>query len=195
MLSTTAYVGANAATCLAAVAELRIAVFREYPYLYEGSLSNEADYLASYTASPHSVVVIVRDGDRIVGAATAMPLLAHSDDVVPALRDAGFDPTRVYYFGESVLLPAYRGRGIGHVFFDHREQAARDFGYAVAAFCAVQRPDDHPARPPGYAGHDVFWAKRGFTRRSDLVASLRWLDVGASEKTAKPMIFWVKELT
>src|SRR3712207_8363574 len=60
------------------------------------------------------------------------------------------DPEAVYYFGESVLLPAYRRRGIGHAFFDAREQAALEYGFRIAAFCAVERPADDPRMPPDY---------------------------------------------
>lgn len=194
MLTTTSWFGAEAAPALAAVAALRIAVFREYPYLYEGSLEYEERYLANYAASPQCVVVVARDGEAVVGAATAMPLALHSDEVAPPLVAAGLDPAKVYYFGESVLLPAYRGRGLGHAFFDHREAAARRFGYSVAAFCAVERPLDHPARPSGYAPHDAFWSKRGYRRHDELRTSFSWRDAGASEDTAKPMVFWLREL-
>lgn len=193
MLSTTSYFGADVAGSLSAVAALRIAVFREFPYLYEGSLAYEEQYLAGYAASPHSLVVVARDGDEIVGAATAMPLSLAEEAQAP-FAAAGVDLGSVYYFGESVLLPAYRGRGIGHQFFDHREAAARQGGFALAAFCAVVRPPDHPARPAGYAPHDAFWTKRGFTRRPELVASFAWRDLGEAEETAKPMVFWTKAM-
>jgi GNAT superfamily N-acetyltransferase len=195
VLHTTPTFGQDAAEWLAAVAELRIAVFREFPYLYEGSLESERRYLATYAASPHAVVVITRDGDRVVGAATAMPLTAHSDDVEPPLRAAGYDPARVYYFGESVLLPAYRGRGIGNLYFDHREAAARRFGFSTATFCAVVRPADHPLRPADYAPHDAFWTKRGFTRRPDVTCTFSWRDLDQPTETEKAMVFWTKELT
>jgi hypothetical protein len=42
----------------------------------------------------------------------------------------GMDVGRVFYFGESMLLPRCRGRGIGHAFFGHREAHAR-VGIAV----------------------------------------------------------------
>ena len=195
VITTTSSFGADAADTLAAVAALRITVFREFPYLYEGSLAYEEKYLASYTASPQHVVVVARDGDTVIGAATAMPLTAHTDDVAPPLAAAGYDPARVYYFGESVLLPAYRGRGLGNAFFDHREAAARRFGFTTATFCAVARPADHPARPAGYIPHDAFWTKRGFTRRDELRTTFSWLDVGDAHDTAKEMVFWTKELT
>src|ERR1044071_5500516 len=75
--------GAAMERYLAALAALRIGVFREYPYLYEGSPAYEHEYLASYAGSPASLVVVACDGDRVVGAATALPLTLHSDDVVP----------------------------------------------------------------------------------------------------------------
>lgn len=179
---------------LDALAALRIAVFREWPYLYEGSADYERKYLATYARSAHSLVVIARDGERIVGAATAMPLTQHSDDVVPPLAAAGYAPERVFYFGESVLDPSYRGRGLGHRFLAEREAFAREHGYAVATFCAVVRPADHPARPADYRSLAPLWTKHGFIERQDIATTFSWQDVGESTETAKPMVFWTKEL-
>ncbi|HLL24828.1 MAG TPA: GNAT family N-acetyltransferase, partial [Kofleriaceae bacterium] len=44
---------------LPALAALRIRVFREWPYLYDGSLAYEEAYLASYV-SPDAIVVLAR---------------------------------------------------------------------------------------------------------------------------------------
>jgi len=40
----------------------------------------------------------------------------------------GIDPAGVFYLSESVLLPAWRGQGVGHAFFDAREAHARQRG-------------------------------------------------------------------
>lgn len=187
-------VGAAIAPHLPVLAALRIAVFREYPYLYDGSLAYEQRYLAGYAASPGGLVVLARDGDRVVGASTALPLADHSDEVAAPLARAGLDPRTVCYFGESVLEPAYRGRGIGGAFFEHREAHARARGSAIAAFCAVARPPDHPRRPPDHVPHDAFWTRRGYVRRPDLVATMAWRDLDDAVETAKPMVFWIKAL-
>jgi GNAT superfamily N-acetyltransferase len=194
MLEVERLVGSQIAAHLPAVAALRIEVFREWPYLYEGSAAYEEGYLAAYARGERNLVVLARDGVRVVGAATALPLVAHDEPVAPPLAAAGFDPAEVCYFGESVLLPGYRRRGLGHRFFDAREAFARAHGFRWAAFCAVERPADHPRCPAGYQGHDRFWGKRGFVRRPDIVARLAWRDVGDADATAKPMVFWVRAL-
>jgi GNAT superfamily N-acetyltransferase len=99
-----------------------------------------------------------------------------------------------YYFGESVLEPAYRGRGIGARFFEERERRARALGFTVATFCAVDRPPDHPRRPPGYEPPGALWRRHGFVRHPDIVCELAWQDVGDAAETTKPMVFWIKEL-
>jgi GNAT superfamily N-acetyltransferase len=178
------------------LARLRIEVFREFPYLYEGSLDDERRYQRSFATSARSTLVLARVGSRVVGAATAMPLVEHDDatQLSPALARAGYAPEQVYYFGESVLELAQRGRGIGHAFFDQREQSARELGFLVAAFCAVERPSTHPARPSSYVPHDAFWTRRGFARRAELTTRFSWRDVGDAEETDKEMVFWLKEL-
>jgi GNAT superfamily N-acetyltransferase len=186
-------VGEAIRALLPELARLRLAVFREYPYLYEGTPEYEQHYLASYFHAA-SCLVIARAGERVVGASTATPLLSHHDEVASPLLRAGFDPALVYYFGESVLLPEFRGRGIGHDFFDHREAAAREHGFSLTAFCAVERPQPDPRRPQHYLGHERFWTKRGYQRRPELVARLAWRDLGDRFETEKPMVFWIKEL-
>lgn len=177
------------------LAALRIEVFREFPYLYEGTREYESRYLRSYAASPRSLVVIARDGQHVVGASTAMPALEHSEDIAPVLRAGGYDPAEVYYFGESVLRASYRGRRIGHAFFDAREARARELGFEVTTFCAVERPKNHPRRPADYVPHDAFWTKRGYTKRPELRAEFAWRDLDQKAETPKPMVFWTKELS
>jgi len=184
---------------LPALARLRIAVFREWPYLYDGTPEYEQEYLANFAAAQDAVIVAARDGNRIVGAATAAPLRAHTEEFAPLFADHGFDPDRIFYFGESVLLPEYRGRGLGHAFFDGREQQARDRAtpagsYTHTSFCAVVRPEDHPLRPQQYRPLDTFWEKRGYRPAPGLVGSYSWKDVGEPEETEKPVQFWMRPL-
>ena len=50
------------------LAQLRMRVFRDFPYLYDGDPEYEARYLQTYVEAPHSVIVLAFDGDRVVGA-------------------------------------------------------------------------------------------------------------------------------
>ncbi len=177
-----------------ALARLRIAVFREWPYLYEGDAGYERRYLADFAAAPDAVLVLARDGDTIVGAATASPMTAQSAEIQAPFLRAGRDASSMFYFGESVLLPGYRGQGIGHALFDHREAGAKAAGASVATFCAVQRPADHPLRPQDYRPLDAFWAKRGYARVEGLTTRFDWLDIGEAQETAHVMQFWARTL-
>lgn len=176
------------------VAALRIAVFRDWPYLYEGSLDYERRYLESYRTSPGAVVVGAFDGPRLVGAATGTPLEDHAEDFAAPFAATGLPLDSVFYCAESVLLPAYRGRGLGHAFFDLREAHARALGRRFSAFCAVIRPGDHPLKPETYRPLDDFWRKRGYAPMPGVIAHFRWTDVGQTGETEKPLHFWGRPL-
>ncbi|MGE9297179.1 MAG: GNAT family N-acetyltransferase, partial [Puniceicoccales bacterium] len=139
--------------------------------------------------------VLVFDGDEVVGASTALPMSAEVDDFARPFELMGYDVGDVFYFGESVLLPGYRGQGIGHRFFDEREAFARKLGrFALTTFCAVERPADHPRRPAEYRPHDAFWSKRGYVKRPELHTTFDWQEIGEAEESPKKMIFWTRDL-
>lgn len=186
--------GADLQAALPDLAALRIAVFAAWPYLYAGSEAYEREYLAEFTAAPAAVLVAAFDGAKFVGAATASPLIAQDDYIRAPFGPAGIDPSGVFYFGESVLLPEYRGQGIGHAFFDHREAAARAWGASHASFCAVVRPADHPDRPVDYVPLDAFWTRRGYAPVPGMIGAFHWQEHGEAEESGKPMQYWLRTL-
>lgn len=186
--------GAALAPHLDAVANLRIAVFRDWPYLYEGDAAYEREYLAAYARSADSVVVLARDGDAVVGASTGIPLAEDSAEFQQPFHERGIDVAKVFYCGESVLLPRYRGRGIGHAFFDAREAHARALGgFGYTAFAAVDRDAGDPRRPPAHRGNEAFWRKRGYVRQPGMTMRLHWNEVGLGE-VEHPLTFWLRPL-
>ncbi|MEP6938941.1 MAG: GNAT family N-acetyltransferase [Rudaea sp.] len=195
MIEVKTFSGADIAPHLDAVAALRIAVFRDWPYLYDGDPGYEAQYLATYAQSPESLFVLALDRERVVGASTGIPLDDESDNFKAAFHARGIAARDVFYFGESVLLREYRGRGLGHRFFDEREGYARRLGrFRMTAFCAVERDTDDPRRPPAYSPNDVFWRKRGYLRQHDMFCTLAWLEVDATAACAHSLRFWLRPL-
>ncbi len=177
------------------LARLRVAVFRDWPYLYDGTIDYETAYLRRFAASADAVVVAAYDGDAMVGVATGAPLADHAEAFAKAFIDRCLDIGRIFYCGESVLLASHRGLGLGHAFFDGREAHARALGrFTHITFCGVVRPDDHPLKPASYRPLDAFWAKRGYAKVDGLTTSFPWKDIDRADETFKPMQFWMKPL-
>lgn len=187
--------GTQVAAHLPALARLRIAVFHDYPYLYEGDPSYEESYVAAYARSSDSLFVLAFDGDAIVGAATGLPLADEEDAFRQPFAGQGIDAGEVFYFGESVLLPEYRGRGIGHRFFDEREAHARALGrFRWTAFAAVDREAGDPRRPGAHRDNDAFWHARGYRRQTGMTMHLSWREIGEAGESEKPLTFWLRPL-
>ncbi len=176
------------------VARLRIEVFRDYPYLYDGDAAYERRYLSTYRDSPGTILVGAFDGARLVGASTGTPLAGHDPAFAAPVVEAGYDIDDVFYCAESVLLLPFRRRGVGHRFFDVREAHARDLGLRYSAFCGVIRPDDHPARTETYFSLDGFWSRRGYAPIPGAVARFDWKEVGADHETSHELQFWIRAL-
>ncbi|WP_116475742.1 GNAT family N-acetyltransferase [Zobellella maritima] len=177
------------------LAGLRIRVFRDFPYLYDGSLDYEAEYLSTYTRTETSVCVLALDGEQLVGASTGLPLCHEMEAFQRPFIAQGMAVERVFYCAESVLLAAYRGQGIYRAFFDGREAHARRLGgLAYSAFCAVERSADHPLRPAGYQPLEPIWRHFGYRPEPGLSTHFGWKDIDQPSETDKAMQFYLKRL-
>ena len=175
------------------LARLRIQVFREFPYLYDGDMDYEQDYLRGYTKCPTAVMVIAFAGDQVVGASSGMALRDECEEFKRPFVEHGHDLDKIFYCAESVLDTRWRGRGLGHRFFDEREAHARELGGIERfTFCAVNRPENHPRRPADYRPLNDFWTKRGYRHHPELTTEFIWKDLDETAPSPKQLTYWLK---
>lgn len=177
------------------IARLRIEVFREFPYLYEGSLEYEKKYLETYFHSSESLILLAFHQNQCIGATTGMRLTQADSLFQKPFQDKRIDPENVFYFGESVLDQKFRGFGLGRVFFQEREKFAKKIQrIRCLSFCRVVREKNHPMSPASYRPLDAFWTSEGFAPDLKMKTFFEWTDLGQPNPTKKEMEFWVKNI-
>jgi GNAT superfamily N-acetyltransferase len=187
--------GTAIAAALDEMATLRLDIFREYPYLYEGRRQDELNYLGSYATAADACVILVHDGAAVVGAATGMPLIHEDAQMQGAFAGTTLPLEEIYYIGELLFRPAYRNCGLGQKTLASLESHVRSLGSHRTLTCAtVERPDDHPLRPEGYTPIARFLARTGFVRLPGVTTSFMWRETDGVERD-HPMQFWSKELS
>lgn len=175
------------------IAQLRIEVFRDFPYLYDGTMEYERNYLQTYIRCPEAVVVVAFADGEVVGASTGIPMQFEEPNFQQPFKDHGYDPQGIFYCAESVLRRDFRGHGLGVRFFEEREAHARSLrNFEYFCFCAVARPENHPLRPVDYVPLDRFWQKRGYGKHPELGAYYAWKDIDQPDSTSKRLEFWLK---
>lgn len=186
--------GAAIAGCLEAIATLRLDIFREYPYLYNGRRQGELEYLAGYAVQTDARAILARDGGNVVGAATGIPLAREGEQMVAPFSDTVYPVEELYYVGELLLYPAYRNRGMGAELLASLEQQVRTMGIYRWLTCAtVERPVDHPLRTPDYVPITRFLARTGFVILPGVTTSFAWEETDGARRE-HTMQFWLKEL-
>jgi GNAT superfamily N-acetyltransferase len=176
------------------LAALRLTVFRDWPYLYDGTREYEERYLETYARSPQGLAMLAWERNQCVGATTALPMAQAPAEMRQPFEHDGEPIADLLYFGESVVLERHRGRGIGVAFFEHREAHARKLGLSRCTFCAVERPASHPLKPEDYVPNDAFWTRRGYARQPQWQCQFEWQDLQEPASTPHTLTYWLKSL-
>lgn len=152
------------------ISEFRVKYFKEYPYLYSGSLAYEREYIEGYCKEAKSLLIILEDlSGRLLGFSTGIPLVSDSEIVREAAKsftEAGFDSETFFYFGETILVPEERGKGNYSKIVRLREEEAIEMGFEGACFMAVNRAENHPQRPKEYQSIDSKFEHMGYSKTS-----------------------------
>jgi GNAT superfamily N-acetyltransferase len=186
--------GSAVADSLADLASLRILIFQEFPYLYDGRREDELRYLKLYAEAPEAFVIIVTDSGKVVGAATGIPLCHEHQGLIEPFAGSVYSVDEIYYVGELLLYPAYRNQGLGLRLVTQIEDQVRSLGtYRYLTCATVVRSDDHPRRPTQNLPIDRFLARTGFRPLPGMTTEFSWRENDGVTRT-HPMKFWIKEL-
>jgi GNAT superfamily N-acetyltransferase len=176
------------------IAKLRMEVFREYPYFEEPDLEKETQMLRKIASSKEAIAVLIFDNTTLVGVSLGHPLSIKEPAVLRPFQDRQLDSDSYFFFGDSALLKNYRGRGIGHHFFDAREAHVQQLKkYKHICFCVPECSENDPDRPKDYIPLNDFWRKRGYVHHPEMKCFILCKHCGEAQPKEKPMSFWIKD--
>ncbi len=189
------FTGSGLKPYLHSIAKLRMEVFKDFPYYEDSDLDRETQLLRKIATHKETIGVLIFDNTTLVGVSLGCPLAIEEPAIQKPFTERKMDIESFFYFGDSALLKQYRGRGIGHHFFDARETHVAHFKkYQHICFCV---PDDAPlenAKPKDYVPLHDFWRKRGYIHHPHMKCYLFWKKMGNAHPTGHQMSFWIKDL-
>lgn len=174
---------------LAQLAEMRIQVFREYPYLYEGSLEYEFDYLDRYAKCPSAVLLALLDREGAAhGFCTGIPLEFEDPELASPVPG---DHSHSFYIGEILLSPQARAQGWGALLLEQMIITSQAKGFVRHLLYTVVEPREH--RPTPYHSPASLWRKMGFAL-TGIQAEFAWKRWDQQSAQNHRMDLWIRIL-
>jgi GNAT superfamily N-acetyltransferase len=176
------------------IAQLRLTIFKEYPYLYDGGLKDELVYLQHYTNHAEATAIITSCGNELAGAVTAIPLQYESEEITSPLASMQYPVECTIYIGELLFYPDYRNKGLGTRLLSGIEQhfhSQKNYEYLTSA--TVNRAEDHLCRPEGYVPIERFLQRNQFAKMPGVTTHITWKEIDGVHRDHE-MQFWIKAL-
>lgn len=186
--------GQDAKPYFADMARMRIELFREFPYLYEGNIEGEREHLEKYFSCPQAHVLLVFAADAVVGFSTSIPLIHEIPELREPYEKCGFAPQEGLYLGEAMLEAPQRGQGILRVFFEYHERTAQQLGLRFTTLMTVDRPYNHPLCPAQYTPMDILLAHFTYEKIPGCVVKIEWPQVDTGRTEPNVLSTWQKML-
>lgn len=169
------------------ITDLSLTIYREYPYLYEGTEEEYMPFIEYYSYSQNGIACILFDNDKPIGVAIGMPMNEmrekYKQPLLNYYTETDFDS--LFYLGEFLLLKEYRGQGFSKQMYLELEQQVRKTGFSSKIFfCEIDN----------YRSLDKFWSKLGFKLCGNLSFTVYWRNVSELEDSPHNMIYLMKSL-
>jgi GNAT superfamily N-acetyltransferase len=177
------------------IADLSVRIYKEYPYLYEGTEEEYLPFIEHYTQFNEGIACILFDSAKPIGVAIGMPMNEmrekYKDPFVNARPQESCD--EVFYLGEVLLLKAHRGQGLGKKMYLELERKIQENKIMKkVCFCKIDETKRDPLMPNGYKPLDGFWKKLGFHKCEDIRVTVYWCNVNEESESPHEMVYWLK---
>jgi len=133
---------------------------------------------------------------EIVGVAIGTMLSTESDilhRIAEPLQQLGIVTEQCYYFGEMIIVPEYRSKGIGKQMLEALKKTGREQGTDHFCFLSVTRESDDVRRSVEYVASGVIFRKFGF-EKTDISVTFEWATIqadGCVRKSPNRLDLWI----
>lgn len=176
--------------------KLRLTIYREYPYLYEGDPLFEESYVSLFANSSDALLIVAKVGNRIVGALSGLPLDSAQKEIQDVFLASKMKLKECYALCDVVVLKEYRNRRVATILYEEFANQLRKMKrYKKVVLWQIVRAQDDPKRPNDYFSPDNFFGKQGFKKHPEYTCVLRWKEISEKEERAHRFEFWLKDLS
>lgn len=162
------FYGREISTHLLKVAEFRIRYFKDFPYLYDGSVEYEMSYLTGYADDPRSMLITVTNmNNELIAVSTSVPLVTTTnilDGASELFRSNGLNPSTFFYYGEVIIDHSARKQGLAKSIYLMQDEHALNSGFENIAIATVIRLKGDHRQPEFYQSSDLVWKKMNFQK-------------------------------
>lgn len=180
------------------VVNLRITIFKEYPYLYEGNVKEENAYFDWFSKLPNTAIAVAYLDAKPIGFTSGTSFVdfdEHFQGSVDIFTKAKLEAKNYYYFPEILILPEHDNDLINYRLFEALENHAKKLNYKSGCF-VTEEHESHPLKPQDYKPLDYLWHLLDYTK-SALIINFSWSTIQA-DKSSKDkkhaLIYWLKKL-
>lgn len=175
--------------------KLRLAIYQEYPYLYEGNSAFEESYLSLFANSNESMLIIAKDNHQIIGAISGLPLDMAQKEIREVFIQSEIEIKDYYALCDVIVLKQYRSKGVGSILCEEfLKQLQKKKRYKKLVLWQIVKAPDDPKRPKSYFSPDGFWQKLGFIKNPGLMCFLKWIEISETKESSHRFEFWLRDL-
>jgi GNAT superfamily N-acetyltransferase len=174
-----------------------LTVFREYPYLYDGTTDEGIAYCKEVMGYKDAAIAVAYRDEKPVGFLSGASFVNFEDHFgnTTGFKAADLDAATFYYFAEVIVLPEYRGQGLSKQLFQRLEAWAVNRGYTNGCFISESH-EVHPLKPRNYKENDALWRSLEY-EKSNISVTYNWNTIqpdGSSRKQDHIIPYWMKQL-
>ncbi len=191
-------VGNELQNILPFMAQQRMAVFRDYPYLYEGNPNVEHEYLKWFASLPHSSVIMAYLDGKPIGWISGTGFAdfdVHFKGSNELLKKNGYDSRKFYYIPEAIIVSEHRDTLLLEELHTLIAKHAKTLHYSALCF-AEESHEQHPLKPADYKGLEELYRVAGYTP-TQMIITFSWLTIqadGSVKDEEHELCYWIKEL-
>lgn len=180
------------------IAQQRIAGYREYPYLYEGTMAEEISYITWLVACPSSATAVAYYGSEPVGFVGGISVIdfdEHFKGSIEMFKQAHINPDKFYYLTDVIVTPEHRGHQLGIRLFKALEYYAKSLSYTHSC-CVTESHESHPLKPGNYKPIDTMLIQLKYQKT---LMAMRFSWVTRQKETESiiqehTLTYWIKDL-